>query len=84
MSEFVTVGQNINTASIRAYLFAKRIDQGDTLLLNPADFEHITDEIRQSQETIDVPLNVLGVFLKKDSEGNVPAGKIQIVKNEML
>jgi len=81
MSEFVTVGA-INTASIRAYLFAKTINEGDTLVLNAHDFDHITDEIKESEEGIDIPLSVLGVHLVKDNTGDVPAGKMQVIKND--
>lgn len=84
MSEFVVIGDHISTATIRDYLFAKKIDKGDSLVLNNQDFEHILDEIRQSNEPVDIPLNVLGVLLIKDTTGDVPAGKVQIVKNEKL
>ncbi len=84
MSEFVVVGDHITVASIRSYLFAKRIDKGDTLVLNPMDFEHLVGDIKESGEPIDIPLNVLGVLLVKDTSGEVPVGKIQIVKNENL
>ena len=84
MSEFVVIGSHISTAAIRDYLFAKKIDKGDSLVINPMDFEHIIEEIRQSDEPVDIPLNVLGVLLIKDSSGDVPVGKVQIVKNEKL
>lgn len=84
MSEFVVIGNNISTATIRDYLFAKKIDKGDSLLLNVTDYENILDEIRNSDEPIDIPVNVLGVLLIKDTSGDVPAGKVQIVKNEQL
>lgn len=84
MSEFVVVGDHITVASIRSYLFAKRIDKGDTLVLNPMDFEHLIGDIKESGEPIDIPLNVLGVLLVKDTSGDVPVGKLQIVKNEQL
>jgi hypothetical protein len=84
MSEFVVIGNHISTGTIRDYLFAKKIDQGDSIVLNPMDFEHILDEIRQSDEPVDIPLNVLGVLLIKDTSGDVPVGKVQIVKNEKL
>jgi hypothetical protein len=84
MSEFVVVGNHITVASIRSYLFAKRIDKGDTLVLNPMDFEHLIGDIKESGEPIDIPLNVLGVLLVKDTSGDVPVGKLQIVKNEKL
>lgn len=84
MSEFVIIGDHISIATIRGYLFSKKIDQGDSLVLNAVDFEHILDEIRHSGEPIDIPLNVLGVLLIKDTSGDVPIGKVQIVKNEKL
>ena len=84
MSEFVVIGNHVSTAAIRDYLFAKKIDRGDSLVLNIQDFEHILDEIRQSEEPVDIPLNVLGVLLIKDTSGDVPVGKVQIVKNEKL
>jgi hypothetical protein len=84
MSEFVVVGDHITVASIRSYLFAKRIDKGDSLVLNPMDYEHLIGDIKESGEPIDIPLNVLGVLLVKDPTGDVPVGKVQIVKNEKL
>lgn len=82
MSEFVIIGDHISIATIRSYLFAKKIDQGDSLVLSATDFEHILDEIRHSEEPVDIPLNVLGVLLTKDTSGDIPIGKVQIVKNE--
>ncbi len=84
MSEFVVIGHAISVAAIRDYLFAKKIDKGDSIVLNPHDYENLLDEIRNSDEPIDIPVNVLGVLLLKDTTGDVPAGKIQIVKNEKL
>jgi hypothetical protein len=84
MSEYAVIGNTISVASIRSYLFAQKIDKGDSLVINPMDYENILDEIRNSEETIDIPLNVLGVLLVKDTGGNVPLGKVQIVKNEKL
>lgn len=84
MSEFVVVGDHITVATIRSYLFAKKIDKGDTLVLNPMDYEHLIGDIKHSGEPIDIPLNVLGVLLAKDASGDVPVGKLQIVKNEQL
>lgn len=84
MSEFVVVGKTISIAAIRDYLFAKKIDKGDSLVLNPMDYEHLLEEIRNSEEPIDIPLNVFGVLLVKDTSGDVPLGKVQIVKNEVL
>lgn len=84
MSEFVVIGNGISTATIRDYLFAKKIDKGDSLVLNTTDYEHIIEEIRQSGEPIDIPLNVLGVLLIKDTAGDVPSGKVQVIKNDTL
>jgi hypothetical protein len=84
MSEFVVVGNTISVASIRSYLFAKKIDKGDTLVLNPMDYENIIDEIRNSDEPVDIPLNVLGVLLVKDTSGEVPLGKVQIVEDDKM
>ncbi|HYD91215.1 MAG TPA: hypothetical protein VEA37_06965 [Flavobacterium sp.] len=84
MPEFVVVGNPISIASIRDYLFAKKIDKGDSLVLNPMDFEHILEEIRNSGEPVDIPLNVLGVLLIKDTTGEVPNGKVQIVEDDKM
>lgn len=84
MPEFVVVGNPISIASIRDYLFAKKIDRGDSLVLNPMDFEHILDEIRNSGDPVDIPLNVLGVLLIKDTTGEVPNGKVQIVEDDKM
>lgn len=84
MSEFVILGNTISIASIRNYLFAKKIDKGDSLVLNSMDYESLLEEIRSSDEPIDIPLNVLGVLLIKDPNDDVPLGKVQIVKNEKL
>jgi len=84
MSQFVSIGHGISVAAIRDYLFAKRIDKGDSLILNPTDYDTIGEEMKNSDEPIDIPVNVLGVLLLKDTTGDVPAGKVQIVKNETL
>jgi hypothetical protein len=84
MSEFVVVAHGISMASLRSYLLAKKIDKGDSLVLNPADYETILDEIRNSDEGIDIPLNIFGVLLVKDTTDTVPAGKVQIIETEKL
>jgi hypothetical protein len=82
MSEFVVIGKKISVAAIRDYLFSKRIDKGDSLLLNPMDYEQLVEEIKHSGEPVSIPLNVLGVLIVKDKNDEVPHGKVQIVKNE--
>ena len=84
MPEFVVVGNPISIASIRDYLFAKKIDKGDSLVLNPMDFKHLLDEIRNSGDPVDIPLNVFGVLLIKDTTGEVPNGKVQIVEDDKM
>ncbi len=84
MPEFVVIGNEISIASIRSYLFAKKIDKGDSLVLNPMDYEKILDEIKNSDEPIDIPVNVLGVLLIKDTSGEVPNGKVQIVEDDKM
>ena len=84
MPEFVVIGNEISIASIRSYLFAKKIDQGDSLVLNPMDYEKILEEIKNSDEPIDIPMNVLGVLLIKDTSGEVPNGKVQIVEDDKM
>ncbi len=80
MAEYVALGERVSIASIRNYLFEKKIDRGDTLVLSNLDYSHVVEEIKHSEETIDIPLNVLGVLLVKSED--VPVGKVQIVKNE--
>ena len=84
MPEYVVIGNAISIASIRDFLFAKKIDKGDSLVLNPTDYEHIIEEIRNSEEPVDIPLNVLGVLLIKDTTGEVPIGKVQIVEDDKM
>lgn len=84
MPEYVVIGSKISIASIRDFLFAKRIDKGDSLVLNPQDFEHLGEEIKNSEESVPVPLNVLGVRIVKDTTGDVPVGKVQIVEDDKM
>lgn len=84
MPEFVVIGNEISIASIRSYLFAKKIDKGDSLVLDPMDYENILEEIKTSEEPIDIPVNVLGVLLIKDTSGQVPNGKVQIVEDDKM
>jgi hypothetical protein len=84
MPEFVVIGNEISIASIRSYLFTKKIDKGDSLVLNPMDYEKILEEIKNSDEPIDIPVNVLGVLLIKDTSGEVPNGKVQIVEDDKM
>ena len=84
MPEYVVIGSKINIASIRDFLFAKRIDRGDSLMLNPIDYEHLLEEIKHSGDPIPIPLDVLGVLIVKDPAGEVPVGKVQIVEDDKM
>jgi len=84
MPEYVAIGNSISVAAIRDYLFAKRIDKGDSLIVSAADYDNIIEEIKKSEEPIDIPLNVLGVLIIKDTTGNVPVGKVQIVEDDKM
>jgi len=84
MPEYAVIGSKITIASIRDFLFTKKIDKGDSLVLNPMDYENILEEIRTSGEPIAIPLNVLGVLLLKDTSGDVPLGKVQIVEDDKM
>lgn len=84
MPQFVSIGDTVSIAAIRNYLFAKKIDKGDSLVLNPADYDHIINEIKDSHTPVDIPVNVFGVLLIKDSGGDVPLGKVQIVEDDKM
>ncbi len=84
MSEFNFL-HRINVAGIRDYIITHRIDQGDSLVLNPSDYEHVFQDMKTDSETIpDIPLKILNVILTRDTTDSVPIGKVQIVKNEAL
>ncbi|RZJ36641.1 MAG: hypothetical protein EOO51_00560 [Flavobacterium sp.] len=83
--EQIFIGSNISFASIRDYIFEHKVNPGDSIALNPMNYEHLLDYIRQAQaETFELPLNIFGVLLIKDTTGSVEVGKIQIIKNETL
>ncbi len=84
MPEFVVIGNPINVASIRDYLFAKKIDKGDSLVLNIADYDTLVEEVKHSGEPIDIPFNVFGVLILKDSSNTIPAGKVQIIEDDKM
>lgn len=84
MPEFVNIGEAVSIAAIRNYLFAKKIDKGDSLVLNASDYENIIEEIKNSHEPVDIPVNVFGVLIIKDPTGDVPTGKVQIVENDKM
>lgn len=84
MSEFVVIGNKIGVAEVRNYLFAKKLDKGDSIVLNPTDYDNLIQEIKHSGDSVDIPVNVLGVLLVKDTSGNVPVGKVQIIQDDKM
>lgn len=74
----------ISVAGIRDYLITHRVDQGDTLVLHPQDYDHILTEARNSEVPLDLPIKLFGVLITQDKTLSVPFGKVQIVKNEQL
>lgn len=81
MSQSFKLGK-VAFASLRDYIFDHKVNRGDTIVLSIQDYEHILEEIRNSDEPIPVPINILNVRLAKDPTGEIENGRIQIVKNE--
>ncbi len=85
MSEQFFIGSNISFQTLRDYIFEHKINKGDSVVLNPLNYEHILDEMRQSLEEgghVPIPVNVFGVLIVKDTTGSVDFGKVQFIKNE--
>lgn len=81
MSQSFKLGK-VTFATLRDYIFEHKVNRGDTIVLSIQDYEHILEEIRESDEPVPVPINILNVRLAKDPTGDVENGRIQIVKNE--
>lgn len=84
MSEYTNIGSRISVSAIRNYLFAKKIEKGDSVVLNIIDYEHLVEEIKKKSEPIEIPLNIFGVLIVKDKSGRVPIGKVQIVEDDKM
>ena len=82
MGQIVFIGSKISFIALRDYIFEHKINQGDTIVLHPQNFESILDEIRESQESIDIPINIFGILLVKDTSDAVEIGKIEIINND--
>lgn len=82
MSQQIFIGNPISFKSIRDYIFDHKINKGDSIVLNPLNYQSILEEIKNSEEEIDIPINVFGILLVQDD--SVELGKVQIVKNEHL
>jgi len=82
MSQQFFIGNPISFKSLRDYIFDHKINKGDSIVLNPLNYQSILEEIKNSEEEIDIPINVFGVLLVQHD--SVEVGKVQIVKNEHL
>ena len=84
MGQQVFIGSDISFKSLRDYIFVHKLEKGDTIAIHPQNYEHILEEIKNSEEPIDIPINVFGILLVKDTTDSVELGKVQIIKNEPL
>ena len=84
MAQQFTIGREITMPLLRDYMIEHKVNRGDTIVLNPLNYQHIIDEIKNAGEGIPVPISILGVLLVKDTTDTVETGKIQIIKNENL
>lgn len=81
MPEHTSLGTDVSVAAIRDYLFAGKVQKGDTIVLSSTDYEKIAAEFKAGDGTIDIPLNILGVTIAQDTTHTVEPGKIHVVKN---
>lgn len=84
MGQQVFIGSEISFKSLRDYIFVHKLEKGDTIAIHPQNYENILEEIKNSEEPIDIPINVFGILLVKDTSDTVELGKVQIIKNEPL
>lgn len=82
MSQQIFIGNPISFKSLRDYIFDHKINKGDSIVLNPMNYQSILEEIKNSDLEIDIPINIFGVLLVQHD--SVERGKVQIVKNEHL
>lgn len=83
MSEFIPIGNAISAYSLRDYIMRHKIDATDVLVLNAHDHDALVHDIQSSDEGLtDFPIKILKVIITKDTTNTIPAGKLQIVKNE--
>ena len=83
MAEQIFIGSNLSFQLLSDYIFEHKINRSDSIVLNALNYEHLIEEIRSSPEhSVDIPVNIFGVLLIKDTTLSVDIGKIQIIKNE--
>jgi len=84
MGQQVFIGSAISFKSLRDYVFVHKLEKGDTIAIHPQNYEAILEEIKNSEEPIDIPINVFGILLVKDTTDTVELGKVLVIKNEPL
>lgn len=84
MGQQVFIGSEISFKSLRDYVFVHKLEKGDTIVIHPQNYERILEEIKNAEESIDIPINVFGILLVKDTTDTVEFGKVEIIKNEPL
>ncbi len=82
MSKQIFIGSAISFKSLRDYIFDHKINKGDSIVLNPMNYQSIIEEIKKSEEEIEIPINIFGILLVQHD--SVELGKIQIIKDENL
>lgn len=83
MSTQTFIGNPISFKILRDYIFEHKINKGDSIALNPLNYNAILEEIKSSaEEGIQIPINVFGVLIVENDD--VEIGKVQIIKNENL
>nr|WP_322626412.1 hypothetical protein [uncultured Flavobacterium sp.] len=81
MPEHTSLGTDVSVAAIRDYLFSGKVQKGDTIVLSSIDYEKIATEFKAGEQPIEIPLNILGVTISKDSANKIEPGKIHVIKN---
>lgn len=81
MPEHTSLGTDVSVAAIRDYLFAGNVQKGDTIVLSSIDYEKIAAEFKAGEQPIEIPLNILGVTISKDTANKIEPGKIHVVKS---
>ncbi len=83
MSQYTFIGEKLSMAALRAYIITHKVNEGDSLVLNSYDYRALIEEVKAvNDEFPDLPLELLGVIIAKDSTDSVPIGKVQIVNSE--
>lgn len=80
MSSITPLGNKISLAWIKEYIFKNQISSGDSLILNPQDFELIIQEMKSSGDGIStIPAIVQGVLIIQDAADRVSMGQAQVL-----